>query len=125
MSTSTINPQSLRTGMPNAVAFPVTFVVFTLGTIIPLLYGVAIPFFEAVKMTPPIFTQFLGQIPPLAWTGSAVGISMGLVIVAKCVTIERFWILSWAVIGLAAVLTLIGMLAFLSPLYSVVVAIRM
>ena len=109
----------------NPIGYPILFVLFTLGFILPLLYGVGTSFFDAVKMTPPLLTQAVMAVPPVAMVVLALLVSIGLTLAKNWLTPSRFKLVSWLTVAVTLAMTLVGVLAFLSPLYSVVVALKM
>lgn len=107
----------------DAMYLAIAFVLFSFGVILPLIYGVGKPFFEGVGMSLPRFTSFLMHVPPWTMMGVSVLVSVGLYVIHLQMNSKKFRLIAWTVIGVTAVIMLVGVLAFLSPLFSVVSAL--
>lgn len=118
------NPGSDSPTKRHQIGFPILLVLFSMGVVLPLLYGVASSFFDAMQMKPPLLTQAVMAVPPLVMTGLAVMVSIGLILASFWLTPSRFKLVSWLTVGVVVAVSLVGVFAFLSPFYSVVSSLK-
>lgn len=102
------------------VAFPVVFVMFTLGCICPSIYTIAGEFYETLDIKLPILTEVLVRIPPSMMVVGAMLVSASIIMAHGRLTEKRYLIVAWSLVIASAILTSLAVFLFLSPLYAII-----
>ncbi len=97
------------------ISLAIGFVLFSIGTILPLIYGLAGRYFEVLGIQPPILTSWFVNIHPFVMVGISILLSFAILVAQRQLGEKRFRLFVLIIVGFSAAMTIIGVLAFLSP----------